>query len=256
MIMQATVNLITLFAAITFACSMPARADLPDTLLRVKPAVVAIGTYVPTRSPSRIFSGTGFVVGEGLTVVTNAHVLPSALDADKKEQLIVIAGTAERPQARAARVIAQDPEHDIALLRIDGEALPALALGDSDKLREGASVAFTGFPLGMVLGFHAATHRGIVAAVTPYIAPAVQPRQLDAKAVKRLANPFPVFQLDVIAYPGNSGSPMYDPETGIVYGVLNSVFVKESKENLLNRPSGITYVIPGNYIRALLTRIK
>lgn len=242
--------------AITFAWSPPGRADLPDTLLRVKPAIVAIGTHEPTRTPPRMFSGTGFVVGDGLTVVTNGHVLPPALDESKVEQLIVVAGTAERPEVRVARTVARDSEHDIAVLRIEGSPLPALTLADSDKLREGASVAFTGFPLGMVLGFRAATHRGIVAAITPYVVPSVQRRQLDAKSVKRMAKPFFVFQLDVIAYPGNSGSPMYDPETGLVYGMLNSVFVKESKENLLKQPSGITYVIPGNHVRNLLATIK
>ena len=41
-------------------------------------------------------------------------------------------------------------------------------------------------------------------------------------------NLFDAFQLDAIAYPGNSGSP-HEPATGQVVGVINSVFVKESK---------------------------
>jgi S1-C subfamily serine protease len=65
-----------------------------------------------------------------------------------------------------------------------------------------------------------------------------------------------VFQLDGTAYPGNSGSPLYDPETGLVYGVINMVFVKGTKEAALSNPSGITYAIPGTYIRGLLERRK
>lgn len=237
-----------------FALSMPAYADLVQTLAKVKPAIVGVGTILPTRNPARIFSGTGFMVGDGLTVVTNVHVLPPVLDEAQKERLVVYSGSPLHPQTHEARVVARDLEHDIALLRLSGAPLPALTLGDSNNVREGATVAFTGLPLGMVLGFNPATHRGIVAAITPYVSPAYNSRQLDTKTVRRLARPFAVFQLDAIAYPGNSGSPMYDPETGVVYGVLNSVFIKESKENLLKQPSGITYVIPGNYIRELLAR--
>ena len=239
---------------LAFAVSMPVRADLPQTLVKVKPAIVGVGSILPTRNPSRVFYGTGFVVGDGLTIITNVHVLPPVLDAAQLEQLVVLSGDARNPVVREAKTIALDREHDIAVLRISGEPLPALTLGDSNAVREGSTVAFTGFPLGMLLGLYPATHRGVVAAITPYVVPTANSRQLEVKTIKRLGRPFNVFQLDAIAYPGNSGSPMYDPETGVVYGVLNSVFVKESKENLLKQPSGISYVIPSNHIRELLAR--
>lgn len=70
--------------------------------------------------------------------------------------------------------------------------------------------------------------------------------------VKRLRNPYKVFQLDATAYPGNSGSPLYDPGTGAVVGIINSVAVKESKENILSKPSGITYAIPAIHALALM----
>ena len=241
--------------AVSSAVSVPVCADLVQTLTKVKPAIVGVGTILPTRSPARIFSGTGFVVGDGLTVVTNAHVLPKDVDKVKKETLAIISGTILRQEIREARVIGLDVEHDIALLRISGAPLPSLILGDSNTVREGASMTFTGFPLGIVYGFfNPVTHRGIVAAITPYVSPALNSRQLDTKFIRRLDRPFDVFQLDAIAYPGNSGSPMYDPDTGVVYGVLNSVFIKESKENLLKQPSGITFVIPSNFIRDLLAK--
>ena len=63
-----------------------------------------------------------------------------------------------------------------------------------------------------------------------------------------------MFQLDATAYPGNSGSPLYDGNTGLVIGVINSVFVKGAKENVLRDPSGITYAIPARYVQELLKR--
>jgi S1-C subfamily serine protease len=65
-----------------------------------------------------------------------------------------------------------------------------------------------------------------------------------------------VFQLDGIAYPGSSGSPLYDAETGVVYGVINMVFIKGKKESAITDPSGISYAIPGNYISDFLQQIK
>jgi len=67
-----------------------------------------------------------------------------------------------------------------------------------------------------------------------------------------MRNPFMVFQLDATAYPGNSGSPVYEPQTGRVIGVINSVFVKESRESILQKPSGISYAIPSAYVHSLL----
>ena len=66
------------------AVSMPAWADLVQTLAKVKPSIVGVGTVLPTRNPALIFFGTGFVVGDGLTVVTNVHVLPPILNGAAK----------------------------------------------------------------------------------------------------------------------------------------------------------------------------
>jgi S1-C subfamily serine protease len=105
----------------------------------------------------------------------------------------------------------------------------------------------------MVLGLHPVTHRAMVSSITPVVMPGLNSRQLDVKMINRLrSSPYDVFQLDGTAYPGNSGSPLYDPKTGLVYGVVNMVFVKGTKETALAQPSGITYAIPGNYIHDLM----
>jgi S1-C subfamily serine protease len=67
-------------------------------------------------------------------------------------------------------------------------------------------------------------------------------------------SPFSIYQLDGTAYPGNSGSPLYDPETGQVLGVINMVFVKGLKETAITAPSGITYAIPVRHVQELLER--
>ena len=79
-------------------------------------------------------------------------------------------------------------------------------------------------------------------------------KDLGVKSVTRLRKAFDVFQLDATAYPGNSGSPLYDPESGRVIGVLNMVFVKQTKENVLSDPSGIAYAIPISHVTDLLKR--
>jgi S1-C subfamily serine protease len=231
-------------------------ADLVATVAAVKPSVVGIGTSLPTRSPAVIFFGTGWVTGDGYSIITNAHVVSNAIKADQKESLgIVIAGEGNTIAFRPAAVVAVDAEHDLAHMRVTGgPPLPALRLGDSATLREGRELALTGFPLGMVLGLHHVTHRATLSAITPIIIPSIGARQLDARAITQLARPFDIFQLDGTAYPGNSGSPVYDPADGVVYAVINMGFVKGFKESAISSPSGISYAIPGRYVQALLQR--
>jgi len=227
-------------------------AELPSVIQKVKPSVVAVGTVERTRRPPSLFRGTGFVVADGTYVVTNAHVIPKEVDEEKKERLAVFAGSNEKPDIRLAVTVARDAKHDLALLKIAGAPLPALVLGDSREVREGELYGFTGYPIGTVLGLHPVTHRGIVSAITPIVIPADSSRQLNAKLIKRMMSPYKVFQLDATAYPGNSGSPLYDPDTGEVIGVISMVFVKESKESALTDPSGITYAMPVEYVKQLL----
>lgn len=235
----------------------PAMAnDLPNTIASIKPSVVGIGTYEKTRSPSVSFLGTGFAVGDGSLVVTNVHVVPTGLETNQMESLIVMtAKSGKEPEIRSAIRIAMDKEHDLALLKISGDPLPPMQIGDSSTVRDGQIFAFTGFPIGMVLGFFPVTHRGMISSITPIVLPALNSKQLDAKKINQIQkSAYTVFQLDGTAYPGNSGSPLYDPETGIIYGVVNSVFVKGLKESALSQPSGISYAIPSNYVRELLNQ--
>lgn len=239
-----------LFAAIATPAAALA-ADLPDTIDRIRPSVVAVGTFQPSGSPRQQFRGTGFAVGDGRFVVTNFHVLPEKLDEEKREQLAVFSGRGRTARYHPATVAATDPAHDLALLRIK-QPLPALSLHTGSDPREGENIAFTGFPIGMALGLYPVTHHGIISAISPMAPPQLGSRVLSAKMIRAMRDPFDVYQLDATAYPGNSGSPVYDQRTGSVIGVINSVFVKETKEAVIQKPSGISYAIPVRFVRALL----
>ena len=242
-----------------FICSFvlpvnPGHAALPDTIEHTLPSIVGVGTVQKTRRPPAKLAGTGFVVGDGRHVITNAHVIPEKIDTARLEYLAVFTGKGQNPRVSQAVVVKQDKTHDLVLLRFEGAPLPAMSLGESSRVRAGEEYVFTGFPLGIIFGLYPVTHRGMVSSITPIALQANAASQLDSTQIRHLRSRFDVFQLDATAYPGNSGSPLYDTETGKVVGIINMVFVKEGRENVLAKPSGISYAIPSDYARQLLEK--
>jgi len=231
-----------------------AQAALPEMIAASKPSVVAVGTFNPTDNPRFAFRGTGFVVGDGTLVVTNFHVLPSAVESASGPTLMVQVPRGRREtEPRVARLLASDRTHDLALLRIEGAPLPALTLDEPDAAREGTSIALIGYPIGGILGFTPVTHRGIISAITAIVLPAPNSQQLNARTITQLRDgSFDILQLDATAYPGNSGGPVLDAETGRVVGVVNMVLVRGTRESALSNPTGITYAIPVRFLRELL----
>ncbi|WP_228026977.1 S1 family peptidase [Pseudaquabacterium pictum] len=248
-----------LLAGLAWAtATAPARAGLPEVVAAARPAVVAIGVFDPLASPRFTFRGTGFGVGDGRLVATNAHVLPD--DPQALAQLALLPAGAPRTgneaqlPVRKLVVVSVDRLRDLAVLRLEGPPLPTLTLA-TQPAREGQAVALIGFPLGGLLGFSPVTHRGIVASIAPFALPPPDAARLDAAAVARLRQPpFDIYQLDATAYPGNSGGPLLDAETGQVLGLVNMVLVKNGRESLLSSPSGISYAIPVSHLRALIDR--
>ena len=235
-----------------------ARAGLPEVVATARLSVVAVGLYDPLASPRFQFRGSGFVVGDGQLVATNAHVLPEDPTAMPRLALRTAGnrqpGAAPAPAVLPLVLVSVDRLRDVALLRFDGPPLPAMPLAEAPA-REGQSVAFIGFPVGGLLGFAPVTHRAIISSVTPIVLPPPNAAQLDAAAIARLRQPhFDVYQLDGTAYPGNSGGPLFDADTGAVLGLVNMVLPKSSRESLLSEPSGISYAIPVEHLRALLNR--
>ena len=247
-----TLALRAVLALLALVLSFPALADVADTLPSVKPGVVGVGTFNPSGSPRANLQGTGFAVLDGRYVVSCAHIFAKTLDSEKNETYAVFIGRDRQMLVRPARLIATDRTRDLALLKIEGEPLPALKLGDSSRVREGSQLYFTGYPIGSVLGLNPSTHRAGLAAIIPIYTPLASAAQLTARTLKQAKDAYEVFELDAIAYPGNSGSPVWHPDTGEVLGVVNSVYVKGAKEAALTAPSGISYAIPVKYVHRLL----
>lgn len=242
---------------LTWPATSIAESEYARAIEHIKPSIVAVGTFERLRNPEFKFRGTGFAVGDGTLIATNNHVIPTVLNSNRFETLaIAIPGHGRRVQVRAVREVAADPAYDLALLKVDGPPLPPLHIGDSQKVQEGDIYLFTGFPIGPVLGLFPVTNRAMVSALTPIVIPATNAKQLKVRSIRRLEEgSYRVFQLDGTALPGNSGSPLYDPRTDKVVGIVNMVFVKGTKEAALTRPSGISYAVPANKLKRLLARI-
>jgi S1-C subfamily serine protease len=154
-------------------------------------------------------------------------------------------------------LIKNDPVHDLSLLRLQGAPLAPLPLADDARLREGLPVLLMGFPIGGVLGFQTVTHRGMVSSLAPIALPAANVSRLAEGTLNQLRRGvFDIVQLDATAYPGNSGGPVLDADTGEVVAVVNMVLVKGSREAALTHPSGISYAIPARWVRELLAQAR
>ena len=255
-------NIRLLFLLIAVVFAGPLRADLASTIAQVKPAIALVGTFKATNSPRFSLRGTGFVVvpdqqNQGNLVVTNAHVLPQPAKAEPDAGLVVQLRVGQNQwQMRPVTVLEVDALHDLVLLKFDGPAHAAFKVGNSDAVREGQSVAFMGFPIGGSLGFSPVTHRGTVSSIAAMALPTPTARQLNEQFILSLRgnSSFDIFQLDGTAYPGNSGGPMFDPDSGEVLGVVNMVLIKGTRESALTHPSGISYAIPSRFVLELLQR--
>ncbi|MCP5162000.1 MAG: trypsin-like peptidase domain-containing protein [Hahellaceae bacterium] len=233
------------------AFSQAHAGSLVETIKVIKASMVGVGAFDPLGKPQARLFGSGFAVHDGHYIATNFHVIDLVLK--PKEEFVVFYGKGASPEILKVQVVATDRDHDLALLKLTGRTLPSLTLSADYTLKEeGTTIAFTGYPIGAVLGLNPVTHTGIVSSVTPIAIPAPTANKLSVTLLKRLKNPYEIYQLDATAYPGNSGSPVYLADTPEVIGIINKVYVKESKENLLRDPSAITYAIPAIYLDNLI----
>ena len=249
-------RILLVFFCLIASIGVPQNGDAAEKLVsliqKVKPSIVAVGTYYFNDVPKLQFRGTGFAVGDGTLIITNAHTITRIEEENKLKQLRIFNQKLESKGIKV-HLIEKDEAHDLALLKIESGAILPLEIGDSSSVREGETVAFTGYPLGLILGLNPTTHMGIISAIAPIVLPSPNARAIEKEIVKFLRQPYDIFQLDATAYPGNSGSPVFRVSSGEVIGVINMVFVKGKKEHLLKEPTGITYAIPGNFIRLLLS---
>lgn len=162
---------------------------------------------------SRGGSGSGVIWEADGLIVTNSHVIRG--DGARVE----LHDGSEFP----APLVARDPEHDLAALRVDATNLPAARIGDSSRVRVGEVVLAAGNPLGL----RGVVTAGIVTGVGQ-VAEGGRPRLDD------------LIQADVSLAPGNSGGPLADAQ-GRVLGI-----------NSMIGHNGIALSIPSQVVRRFL----
>lgn len=148
-------------------------------------------------SEERESLGSGFIIDEAGYIMTNAHVVDGADE--------VLVRFSDRRELEA-EVVGVDIKTDIAVLKVDADDLPALALGNSDDLDVGEWVAAIGSPF----GFDHSVTAGIVSAIN---------RTLPQDAY------VPFIQTDVAINPGNSGGPLFNLD-GEVVGINSQIFTR------------------------------
>jgi S1-C subfamily serine protease len=184
------------------ASPLPSAAGSQDDLVavvkRVTPAVVNVTTAVVQTDPFGGAQegkgvGTGFVIRSDGVIVTNFHVVEGATN-------IRVTFPAPHQKSYPARVIGGDSDHDLAVLKIDANDLPVLALGDSKTVELGQRVVAIGYALALEGG--PTVTSGIISSLTRTI------QVDDPNGPTRTYQD--VLQTDAAINPGNSGGPLVD----------------------------------------------
>ena len=155
--------------------------------------------------------GSGFLISADGLVLTNAHVVDGA-----KEVTVKLSDHREYK----AKVLGADKSSDIAVLKIEAHNLPAVTLGDSDKLGVGDYVLAIGEPFGL----EETATAGIVSA---------KGRSLPGDGY------VPFIQTDAAVNPGNSGGPLFDAG-GSVVGINSQIYSNSGGYQ------GVSFAIPIN----------
>jgi len=210
----------------------------PDAVKSAKEATV----LVAFQSGNKFSTGSGFVAGDGRTVVTNRHVVVD--DNDRIMPCIIIfhCGTDRQVKVQVAadsiRLAPQstgkeDFSDDLAVITLDQPIVPALPLGRSEELVEPDTVYAIGFPLGLqTLTLNDQLPSVSVKALSVERAQTGKVNGTDATTV---------LQLGGTVTHGNSGGPVVNNK-GEVVGVIS-----RGAEG-----TGMSYAIPNAFVKPLL----
>jgi S1-C subfamily serine protease len=187
--------------------SIESASDVAGIIAAVEPAVVAITTGAGAGTGDG-GAGTGFVITPDGYIVTNNHVVDGA-------SRITVAFT--NGDEKPARLVGREAASDIAVLKVEGENLPTVELGDSDAVQVGDEVVAIGNALALDGGL--SVTRGIVSGLH---------RTVSTNTGVTLIG---MLQTDAAINPGNSGGPLVDAD-GRVIAINTAIANPESANNV------------------------